>query len=48
MAKNLVDKPGTSNSNFKDYLQDLIAESLMLLPVTEVDQMNNLDSSKAA
>ncbi len=51
VAKSLVDKLGTSNSNFKDYLKDPIAESIMLFPVTEVevlDQINSLDSSKAA
>ena len=51
VAKSLVDKLGISNSNFKDYLKDPIADSIMLSPVTEeevLDQLNSLDTTKAA
>ena len=51
VAKRLVDKLGSFNSNFKDYLIDPISYSIMLSPVTEeevLDQLDSLDTLKAA
>ena len=51
IARNLVNKLDKSKSHFTDYLTDSPSESIMLLPVTELEvfnQLNNLEASKSA